>query len=200
MSSCVRGCASVLVYGSVCRGANVREPVPLYGARPPGLCTMCFCAHAGACVDELMCETLYICTVRAHKSFVLLCSRAGRCTNELRCESSYVCTVRAHIGFVRCEPTRILYNVLVLAHQGFVQCTSVLVRKRVQMSSRTRACTSVRCEPTRALYNVILSSCTSACAHEGFVRCACAHELMCESMCRLCGASPQRPCVVCSCK
>ena len=125
---------------------------------------------------------------------------AGGCTTELKCESLYACTLRAHKGFVRCEPTRVLYHVLVLAHQGFVQCASVLVRKRVQISSCTRTFTSVRCKPTRDLCNVLLSSCTSACVHDGFVRCACADERMCESMCCLCGARPQRPCIMCSCK
>ena len=75
---------------------------------------------------------------------MLLCSRAGGCENELMCESLYVCTVQAHKGFVRCEPTRALYDVLVLAHQGFVQCASVFVRERVQMSLCVRTCTSVR--------------------------------------------------------
>ena len=42
MSWCVRACASVLVCESVYRGAHVREPVPLYGVGPPGLCTMFF--------------------------------------------------------------------------------------------------------------------------------------------------------------
>ena len=150
ISSCVRSSASVRVRGSVCRRPHVRESVPLYGARPPGLCTICFCARAGACVDESMCVSLYICTVRAHKGFVLLGSRAEGCADELKCESLYVFTMRAHEGFVRCEPIRALYNVLVLAHQGCIQCASVFVRERVQMGSCTKACISVRYEPTRA--------------------------------------------------
>ena len=36
--------------------------------------------------------------------------------------------------FVRCEPTRALYSVLVVAHQGFVPSAYVLVRELVQMS------------------------------------------------------------------
>ena len=85
MNLCVRACTSMLVCGSVHRGAHVREPVPLYGARPPGLCTICFCARAGVCADELMCEGLYICTVRAHKGCVLMCSCEGECVDELMC-------------------------------------------------------------------------------------------------------------------
>ena len=33
------------------------------GARPPGLCTKCLCARAGACADELIYKNLYICMV-----------------------------------------------------------------------------------------------------------------------------------------
>ena len=113
---------------------------------------------------------------------VLLCSYAGGCADELKCESLYVCTVRAHKDFVRCEPTRASYNVLVLAHQGFVQCASVLVRERVQINSCARACTSVRCEPTRALCfcaggcaDELMCESLYVCtvrAHKGFMQCA----------------------------
>ena len=92
---------------------------------------------------------------------VLLCSRAGGCADELKCESLYVCTVRAHKSFVWCKPTKAFYNVLVLAHQDFVQYASMLVRERMQMSSCTRACTSVRYDPTRAL-----CFCAGGCADE----------------------------------
>ena len=118
----------------------MREPVHLYGANPQGLCDS-----------------------------VLLCSRGGGCADELKCESLYVCTMRAQKDFVRCEPTRALYSVLVLAHQGFVQSTYVLVRERVQMSSCTRACTSVGYKPTSDLCfcagGVQMSSCEEACIY-----------------------------------
>ena len=94
-------CASVPTCKRVCRGAQVRDYVRLYsvspqrlravqthkgfiqraGGCPPELCTMCFCAHTRACADELMYESLYICTVRAHKSFVLLRRRVRRCAH-----------------------------------------------------------------------------------------------------------------------
>ena len=89
---------------SVYRGAHVQESVPQYGVRPPGLCIMSFRARAGTCVDELMYTSLYICTVRAQR------------------------------GFVRCEPTRAVYRMLVLAHQAFEPSAYVLVWERVQMS------------------------------------------------------------------
>ena len=121
----------------------MREPAHLYGASPQGLC-----------------------------GSVVLCSRVEGCGDELKCESLYVCTVRAQKDFVRCEPTRALYSMLVLAHPGFVQSAYVLVRERVQMSSCTTACTSVRCKPTRDLCfyagGVQMRSCAGACI---YVRC-----------------------------
>ena len=85
----------VIVYGSVYRRAHAQESVPQYGVRPPGLCTMCICARAGTCVDELMCASLCICTVRVHQGFVLLCS-------SVRCEPKGLCAVRTHKGFIQC--------------------------------------------------------------------------------------------------
>ena len=110
--------------------------------------------------------SLYICTARAHKSFVLLCR--------------YICTVRALKGFVRGEPTRALYSVLVLALQGFVPTAYVLVResaneRAICAGESTRAFCFyvrpygraqkgfVRCKPTRALYSVLML------ANQGFV-------------------------------
>ena len=173
-------CMNELVCESVCFCARVWERVKRSSCvrtstsvrySPQGVCPMCFSARAGACVVELMCASLYIYTVRAHKDFVLLCF-CTRVRERVQMNSSArVCTS------VRFEPTRVLYNVLGLAQQDFVQRASVLMREHVQISSCTRACksvrrepmralcfcagacTSVRCEPTRALCNVLLSSC-----------------------------------------
>ena len=103
LCSCAGGCADGLMCESlyVCTVRAHKGFTQCAGARPPGLCTTCFCAHARTCADELMCESLHICTVLAHKGFVLLCSCAGGCADELMCESLYVCTMRAPKGFMQ---------------------------------------------------------------------------------------------------
>ena len=133
---------SVLACGSVYRVVPVRESVPQYSPRPPGLCI-----------------SVYVCTVQTPKD-VVQCAGArppGLCT------SVYFSTVRAQTGFVRCEPTRALYCVLVLAHRALypvLMCSCGFVRPEL-----TRACASVygtsptsfaRCEPTKALYSVLV--------------------------------------------
>ena len=73
MSSCARACTSV--WCEPTRALRVANPQGIYAicwCSRTGLRTMCFCARERACADELMCESLYICTVRAHKGFVLL--------------------------------------------------------------------------------------------------------------------------------
>ena len=67
---------------------------------------------------------------------------------------------------MRCEPTRALYSVLVLAHQGFALPSDyVLVRERVQMSEPV---------PLYGTSPPALSASVCACtvrAQKGFVRC-----------------------------
>ena len=126
MSSCMRVCGFVLVCGSVRRGARVRESGSLYGDHPPGLYTLCFCARAGACVDEIKCASLYICTVRANKGFVLLCfcacilediqmnSSARACTSEGSDPIRALCGANPQGLYTMwwCLPTRDFYNML----------------------------------------------------------------------------------------
>ena len=142
---------SVIVCGSVYGGVYVRESVLQYDPCPPGLCT-----------------SVYVCTVRPHKSFMQC---AGARPPEL-CTSVYFSTVRAQTDFVRYEPTRALYSVLVLAHQSLVPSAYVLVRictvrarkgfvlLYVVRAQRALCGASpkgfVRCEPTRALYSVLV--------------------------------------------
>ena len=78
---------SLLVCGSVCRGVHVRESVPQYGPRPPGLCT-----------------SVYVCTVRTLKGFI-------QCTGARPpgfCTSVYFSTAQVQTDSVRCEPARAL--------------------------------------------------------------------------------------------
>ena len=150
----------------------MQESVLQYGARPPGLCTMCFCARAGTCVDELMYASLYICTVRAHQDFVLLCF----CIRLHGVRPKMLCAVRAHKGFTQCAGAR---------PPG--PCSKCLCA-RARTCAKEQACTSVpygasprglwafvyvctvrdekgfvRYEPTSALYSVLVL------AHQDFV-------------------------------
>ena len=78
---------------------------------------MYFCARAEACANELMYESMYICTVRAHKGFVQCASELVYISLHLR-ELCAVCmctwaNVRDYVPFVRCEPPKALCHVLV---------------------------------------------------------------------------------------
>ena len=114
----------------------MREPVRLYGAspqglragrthksfiqcagaRPPGLCTVCFCARAEACADELMCENLHFYGTSPQE----LCALCGRV-----CRWAHV---RESVRLYGASP-----------HKGFMQCTSELV----YMSLRPRGLCAV---------------------------------------------------------
>ena len=171
---------------SVYQCVHVRESVPQYGPRPPGLCT-----------------SVYVCTVRTHKGF-LQC--AGARPPGL-CISVYFSAVRAQTAFVRCESTKALcFGVLyelqelcaVRTYKDFVQwapglvllCT-VRAPRYLRGASLQRLCASVyctsptsfvRCEPTKALHSVRQGLCfcvlyepqepCAVRAYKGFIQCA----------------------------
>ena len=156
---------SVLAYVSVYRCVRVRESVPQYGPRPPGLCT-----------------SLYFRAVRVSPAFV-------------RCEPTktlcFGVLYELRELFVRCEPTKALYSVrrglcfcvlyeptkalrfcvpyerqelcAVRAYKGFVPLCTVRAPRALRGPSLQRLCASVccrsftsfvRCEPTKAFYRV----------------------------------------------
>ena len=153
---------SVLAYVSVYRCVRVRESVPQYGPRPPGLCT-----------------SVYFRAVRAYKDFVLRCTvRAPRAFCAVRAYKGFIqrapglvllCTVRA---LARCEPTKALRFCVpyerqelcaVRAYKGFVPLCTVRAPRALRGASLQRFCASVccksftsfvRCEPTKAFYRV----------------------------------------------
>ena len=137
------------------RSSCARVSTSVYGASSPGLCTMCFYGQAGACVDELMRASLYICTVRAHKGFVILCL----CLRLYGARSKGLCVMRTHTGFIQCAGARPPE----LCTKCLCACAGACADERV--------CTHVRCEPTKA--SCFCSSvyvCTVR-AQKGFVRC-----------------------------
>ena len=86
---------------------------------------------------------------------------------------------------MRCEPTRALYSVLVLAHQSFVPSFYQLVRERVQMSEPVHL---YGASPQGLCASVYGASPTGLCAvqaYKGFIQCA--------------GARPPGLCTQCSC-
>ena len=112
---------------------------------------LCFC---------VLYEPKELCAVRAYKGFVPLCTvRASRALCGASLQRLYIVCARACASvyrtsltsFVRCEPTKALYSVLVLAPPGFAPSAHVLVRSDEQMSSCTRTCTYVLYELTRYL-------------------------------------------------
>ena len=161
---------SVLAYVSVYRCVRVRESVPQYGPRPPGLCT-----------------SVYFRAVRVSPAFV-------------RCEPTktlcFGVLYELRELFVRCEPTKALYSVrqglcfcvlyepsrgaslqrlcasvyrtsarifAVRAYKGFVPLCTVRAPRALRGASLQRLCASVccksftsfvRCEPTKAFYRV----------------------------------------------
>ena len=186
--SCVGACTKGLMYESQYL-STIRALylcVRLYGANPQELYTVCWCSPTRAlyfCVRLYGASRNGVCAVRTHKGFIqcagarppelctqCICARAGTCANERACTS------------VRCETTRALYIVLVLAHEGFAPSAYVLVRAHMQMSLCTRTCTSIRYKLTRSL-----CFCATGCpdellygnlyvctvrAHNGLMQCA----------------------------
>ena len=137
---------SVLAYVSVYRCVRVRESVPQYGPRPPGLCTY-----------------VYFRAVRVSPAFV-------------RCEPTktlcFGVLYELRELFVRCEPTKALRFCVpyerqelceVRAYKGFVPLCTVRTPRALRGASLQRLCASVccksctifvRCEPTKAFYRV----------------------------------------------
>ena len=75
-------CFCVRLYGASSKGLCAvrahKSFIQCADACPLGLCTQCLFSRAGACADELVYKNLYICTLRAHKFYVLLCGRVCR--------------------------------------------------------------------------------------------------------------------------
>ena len=130
---------SVLVCGSVYRGVHVRESVPQYGPRPPGLCTSCTSAQ---CEPS---RALYSVLVLAPQGFVLLCTSVRHEPKRALCganlqgrytvcwysptnfvPSAYelvrICTVRARKGLCFCVQYDPQELCAVRAYKGFIQC------------------------------------------------------------------------------
>ena len=130
MSSCTRISTSV-------RSAPPRTLylcVRLYSANPQGLHTVCWCSPSRAlyfCVLQYGASPNGLCAVRAYKGFVLLCTvRAPRALCGASLQRIYTVSARARASVyctspkssVRCEPTKALYSVLVLAPRLCTEC------------------------------------------------------------------------------
>ena len=168
MSSCTRISTSVRTSPPTALYFCVR----LYSANPQGLHTVCWRSPPRAlhfCVLQYGASPNGLCAVRTRKGViqcagtrlpelypVLMCSCGSGLSEPARACASVHCT--SSKSFVRCEPTKALHSVRVLAPQGFAPRTYVLVRSYEQMSLCTRTCTYVRYELTR-----YLCFCTGVC-------------------------------------
>ena len=159
---------SVLAYVSVYRCVRVRESVPQYGPRPPGLCTSVYFRAVRVSPAFVRCEpTKTLCFgvlyelrelfVRCEPTKALYSVRRGLCfcvlyepsrgaSLQRLCASVYRTSARS---FARCEPTKALCLCVpyerqelcaVRASKGFLPCTS--------------AKSFARCEPPKAFYRV----------------------------------------------
>ena len=188
---------SVLAYVSVYRCVRVRESVPQYGPRPPGLCTSVYFRAVRVSPAFVRCEpTKTLCFgvlyelrelfVRCEPTKALYSVRRGLCfcvlyessrgaSLQRLCASVYRTSARS---FARCEPTKALclwvpYErqelCAVRASKGFLPCTS--------------AKSFARCEPPKAFYRIrapralrgasLQMLCASVCCKSltSFVRC-----------------------------
>ena len=157
---------SVLAYVSVYRCVRVRESVPQYGPRPPGLCT-----------------SVYFRAVRVSPAFV-------------RCEPTktlcFGVLYELRELFVRCEPTKALYSV----RRGLCFCVlyepshGASLQRLCASVYRTSARSFARCEPTKALCLCVPYERQELCAvraSKGFVPLCAVRASR-----ALCGASLQR--------
>ena len=160
---------SVLAYVSVYRCVRVRESVPQYGPRPPGLCTSVYFRAVRVSPAFVRCEpTKTLCFgvlyelrelfVRCEPTKALYSVRRGLCfcvlyepsrgaSLQRLCASVYRTSARS---FARCEPTN-------------VPLCTVRAPRALRGASLQRLCASVccrsftsfvRCEPTKAFYRV----------------------------------------------
>ena len=147
---------SVLACVSVYRWVRVRESVPQYGPRPPGLCT-----------------SVYVCTVRTPKGFLKCCWCSPHralyfCILQCGARPNGLCVVRVYKGFVlRCT----VRAPRALCGASLQKCFTVCARACASVY-----CTSpkifARCEPTKALCFCVPYERQELCAvraYKGFV-------------------------------
>ena len=173
----------MLAYVSVYRCVRVRESVPQYGPRPPGLCTSVYFRAVRVSPAFVRCESTK--TLCFGVLYELRKPSRGASLQRL-CASVYRTSAR---NFARCEPTKALCLCVpyerqelcaVRASKGFLPCTSaksfarceppkafyrVRAPRALRGASLQRLCASVccksltsfvRCEPTKTFYRVLV--------------------------------------------
>ena len=200
---------SVLAYVSVYRCVRVRESVPQYGPRPPGLCTSVYFRAVRVSPAFVRCEpTKTLCFGVLYELRELLC---GASLQRLYTACAGAC------ASVCCTSPR-----AVRAYKGFALLCTVRAPGALRGASLQRLCASVyrtsaksfaRCEPPKAFYRVrapralrgasLQRLCASVCCKSltSFVRCEPTKAFYRVRAPRaLRGASLQRLCASVCCK